>query len=618
MAQFPSHGQAANGGTTEVGGVLFYPAPALQGAPLPAGLFRGYEVTAGHPACMPPPTPPALPTSRPAADDGGSRPISERRPRAKRAAHDMESHDSIDPRAVPADGKSGASPEPLVPTAAPGGAKRPFLAFRPAVWMHPAVEHWEASPDLAQDDEACTQTPPAPQVMTPQEARQLLDRLDGLAKGDDARFLRDIRDALRHDVLRRRRHFVDDGAVAASTYDQLTVASALVERWGGAALSDDRLDLIAHVLSSKAGLVLLEDQGDLENANFLRGVLSAVPAGSETHTRWIRRILQEGFSAAHADHPAYPLVGQGTLRMLLWALLPRKVSKETLFLVLDTALLPRGQVPPGDARRAWRGSDLQMAMAAARHVLRDPRGHEVHPLLAEWLGQAGQFSSDELSFLAAGLFAEWPLREHDPQASAVDKGQQDPRIANLQRMALAFLCQSTLKGGRLAAAAFGLTCGLRSPRFVLEGRVLVDSMNEASLASVSRGAARLAIAVGDSQVARRVATSLMQWTHKRAWLPADSEDRQAWMRSKRGAVGTFLNVLAPHLGPQALPTLMQELRERVYESQALSVAQARQVLDLILPRPAPGVSSQEWEAHWQHKVLMQVLTAGQYAPVPDQ
>lgn len=618
MAQFPSHGQAANGGTTQANGVSFYPAPALPGEPMPAGLFRGYEVSAGHPACMAPPMPPTQPTPsmpQPEAEGGLARGLSERNPRAKRPAQAMDDHASIDPRDVPSDSKSDPPPQPPLPTDPSGGAKRPFLKFRPAVWSYPLIEKWEHPFELAPDDEAPAEAPPPPQLLTAQEARQLLDRL---ATADDALFLSNIQDALRHDLLRRRKHCVNGSLVTAPTHDQFTAASALVERWGGAALSDDRLDLIAHTLSWQAGLVLHEGQGDMENANFLKGVLSAVPAGSDTHKRWIRRILQEGFSAAHAGHPAYPLVGRGTLRLLLWALGYHKISKEALYFLLDAAWVPRTQLPKGDARRTWQGGDLQMAMAAVRNVLRNPRGQEIHPLLLEWLGQAGQFSSDELSFLAAGVFAQLPVGDHDPQASAADKARYQQRVNDRQRTIQAFLRHSTLKGARLAAAAFGLVCGLRAPRLLLEGPVLVDSVDEPSLAAVARGVARLAIATGDLQVAGRVVTSLMQWTHKRAWLPADNEDRQAWMRRKRDAVGAFLHIWATHHGSLELPALVRQLRLRVYESLPLPHPQARHVLSVILPPRKEDTPLAAWEAFWQYGSLLELLTAEKLPPEPGQ
>lgn len=566
--------------------------PPSQEVPLQPGMWRGYEVSPGHPAWVPAPVPEAhadrkqgtrgLPDV--AGSFGESRPLGERGPRAKRPASSME--DSTGPDAMPGPAPVKAKAE----RSADGTARPANRLCDPAAWNKPGEAEWEHPLDLEGADESPPEPVPVP--LTHAQADGLLDRLGKTE--DEARFLRQVRDELRRDGLARRSQMAPDDKLAISTRDHATVARALMRRWGGPHMSDVRLDHIAHELSSSAALTLKEDRNDLDDALFLRTVLTSVPEGSDTQFRWIRRILQEGFSKAHAGSLAYPLVGRGTLRMLLIALGHRHIRQSHLYFLLGNALVPRQDLKTGDSRLEWSGTDLQVTMAIVARVLCIGSPERVHPSLRAWLASARQFEADELLFLAAGLFASVPGKGEgalEPQALDSPHIDCSPHDSQVVRE---FLTSADLPGPRLAAAAFGLMFNLRFPGALMSGSVPLGSMDGLALRSLARAVARAALSTRDVAVAVRVCKSLMNWVGSSLWVPSSPEDRQAARAAKVDALGQFLFVIAPHCSLEQLDELVSDLRWRVYDGKPISARRAQKIASDLLPVASQDpVSSQE-------------------------
>ncbi len=572
------------------------PDAALPQAPRPPGMFCGYQVEVGHPAWQEP-----------------------RQPRVKRPAHEMEAS-LPDGKAQAPDAKA-FQPRPQEPQARdqdrPPQAKRPYAPTRPVPgWVDPDFASFKHPLSLAGEDDPAPDPAPVPQPLGPQEADALLLPLAGSQEG---LALDSLQAALARERFARR-HLVAPSKQQTSIaqVDAGALGQAVARHWGGALLSDQRLDFLAHQVSHEAGLTLREDAGDLEQAMFVRGVFSAT-TDTAMIQRWAGRVLEQGFSRAHAAHPAYPFVGRGTLRVLLRALSCASLAEQMVPFLLGQALVPRSRLRDGDARLQWRGADLQVAVAVARAALH--KAGTVHPALVRWVARADAFPADELGFLAAGIGTRVPLRadlagDEDATSSQAAPACWSPEI--LGQWGKAFFHETTLGDTRLATACLGLASGIGYPARLLHGQGLVDSLSRLEMMHLGRAVGWLVAGAADPQAAAaRVGQSMLCWVVRDAGAKVKAGQRKEWDQVRRDTLGVYLVEAARHFDPPSLEALLADIRQQLHGGVAWSLERAERFLCGILPPPpAEPDGEAAWERVRQNNTLVQVLTATPAPPRP--
>ena len=91
-------------------------------------------------------------------------------------------------------------------------------------------------------------------------------------------------------------------------------------RWGGKAITLERLDLIGDLLIHESGLSLRSNFLDMELAQFLLTLLTQAPADAQARGVVTRRWLVRALGPAPSGHPAWPYTGRGFALALLRSL----------------------------------------------------------------------------------------------------------------------------------------------------------------------------------------------------------------------------------------------------------------------------------------------------------
>lgn len=361
------------------------PNPGGGEGPLPhAGMFQGYTVAPGHPAWQPPAAQ-RMPSPRPQGglpdgQEAGKPPenLADRVRNPKRSAADIE-------RDIEGEGDGVKEPGPRPKAVAPLPADD---------MVQPELELYEDPQSQAQGSE-----PVSPEQLIAEGIASVVKCL-GVADevaGFEAAW----------SAVRRCFHALPMGVdprakVQVRARFLMDVGGAVAQAWGGAEMTERRLDTVARRLAHVAGLRLHHDfEGD-QVSLFLRGFVFSVKSQLPVMERWVRRFLAAGFSPDLAHHVAYPFTGRGMVYALVPALGGTKISSKSLSFILAEAFSPPHALKPDDPRLQWDGLALQVTGAGLRNILRLAQGP--NPALLRCLRQgAPRLSLNQRAYLASGL-----------------------------------------------------------------------------------------------------------------------------------------------------------------------------------------------------------------------